>query len=106
MCEAKSLDLGDATLVKDKPARGLRYWNDHSSLLGLQEAIRHKVPWYIRHKVFVDNKYVDKQSNTLRVFFHIGKNNYGRGFSYEFHVDELEKIAAGRDNITTKQKNA
>lgn len=89
--------------------RDLRYWYEHTSMLGFARMIKEKLPLRLRlfTKVYVDKKWLDNRSCVIRVYYsyrsfaHV-KN--GERFCYEFTLDALEKEANGRKVITKRNE--
>ena len=87
--------------MKDKD---LRYWYENTSMLGYAEIIRRRLPWYLRPfvKVYVDEKYLDSSHEVIRVYYSYcsySDARYGRGFCYEFKLDDMEEIAQESETI-------
>lgn len=85
--------------------RNLRYWYEHTSMLGFARMIKEKLPLRLRlfANVYVDEKWLDNRNNVIRVYYSYKsyadiKN--GERFCYEFTLDDLEEEANGSKTIT------
>lgn len=85
--------------------RGLQYWYDHTSCLGIERMIRQRLPvpfsWFV--KIDLHGKYIYRELNVIRVrfSFYINKPKLkDRIFQCDFTLDDFEKEANGSPCIT------
>lgn len=89
--------------------RDLRYWYEHTSMLGFARMIKEKLPLRLRlfTKVYVDEKWLDSRFDVIRVYYSYRSFAYvknGERFCYEFTLDDLELEANGRNVITKRNR--
>ena len=87
--------------------KSLRYWYNHTSMLGFARMIRKKLPLRLRlfTKIYVDEKWLDNRAGVIRVYY--SYRHYAtmidERFCYEFTLDDLEEEANGGKYITSKK---